>query len=368
MPRPLSPPTTPDLDVNANLLHALHQAAGAALRPADEPSPLLTYGDVPAEYEAAHRGCALLDETDRGRVRVSGSDAREFLHRLLANEVLPLGPGEGNRNLLLSPKGKVRFDVDLSVDDDGAYLLSTAPGDAAALCSALDMYLFTEDVQLEDQSESTAPLLLVGPEASALSRLVLGAEAPEGEHASARGQLEGSEVRVTRLSPYGSGALRVDGGPQIAETLWRALVAAGARPTGRIVTDILRVEALRALPHADITDDVYPQEARLEEAFSLSKGCYIGQEVVAKIDTYGGLNKRLCALALEHDDPVPTGTRLYRQDEESGEWRDLGVVTSWAYSFLDDNGRVLAYLKRRHQEPGTVFRLGEGPAVARVLA
>ena len=81
---------------------------------------------------------------------------------------------------------------------------------------------------------------------------------------------------------------------------------------------------------------MYPQEARLESAFSLDKGCYIGQEVVAKIDTYGGLNKRLVALKVSHDDPVARGTRLFRLDE--GEWRDLGVVTSWAYSFVLDTG------------------------------
>ena len=78
---------------------------------------------------------------------------------------------------------------------------------------------------------------------------------------------------------------------------------------------------------------------------------------MAKIDTYGGLNKRLVALRISHDDPVARGTRLFRDDE--GEWRDLGVVTSWAYSFVLDTGLVLAYVKRRHQAPGTVFRVGD---------
>ena len=86
---------------------------------------------------------------------------------------------------------------------------------------------------------------------------------------------------------------------------------------------------------------------------------------MAKIDTYGGLNKRLCALAVDRDDPVAPGTRLWRED--GGEWRDLGVVTTWAYSFARDGGVVLAYLKRRHQERGTRFRIGDGPAVAEVL-
>ena len=122
----------------------------------------------------------------------------------------------------------------------------------------------------------------------------------------------------------------------------------------------------KAEPGVDVDENVYPQEARLEDAFSLTKGCYIGQEVVAKIDTYGGLNKRLVALRISHDDPVARGTRLLRLDE--GEWRDLGVVTSWAYSFVLDTGLVLAYVKRRHQKIGTEFRVGDGPASAVIVA
>ena len=91
----------------------------------------------------------------------------------------------------------------------------------------------------------------------------------------------------------------------------------------------------------------------------------MGQEVVAKIDTYGGLNKQLFALAIDHDDPVTPGTRLLR--EVDAEWRDVGVVTSWAYSFVLDTGLALGYLKRKHQEIGTRFRLGAGPGTARTV-
>ena len=86
---------------------------------------------------------------------------------------------------------------------------------------------------------------------------------------------------------------------------------------------------------------------------------------MAKIDTYGGLNKRLVALKVSHNDPVARGTRLLRLDD--GEWRDLGVITSWAYSFAMDTGLVLAYVKRRHQKVGTEFRIGEGPATATIV-
>lgn len=351
--------------MNQTPLYTRHEAAGAALLPRGEATPLLTYGDVPAEYAAAREGCALFDQSDRGLVRVGGSEAAEFLQRLLANVVLPLEVGSGNRNLLLTGKGKIRFDFDLSREAAG-FCLSTAPGEAPGLLQALDMYLFAEDVQLVDATEEHAPLLVLGPGArDLLARL--GVEAPASEHQTRTAEVLGRETRVALVAPFGPPSYRLDAGAEGVQDLWQACIEAGARPAGRVVADSLRVEDCRAQPGADIDENVYPQEARLEEAFDLSKGCYIGQEVVAKIDTYGGLNKRLCSLRVPHSDPVERGTHLFRWSEEKGEWRDLGVVTSWAYSFAEDTGQILAYVKRRHQEPGTTFRLGEGPVEATLL-
>ena len=345
-----------------NILHELHLTANAVIRPADESDPLLTYGDVPEEYRAAREDCIVLDETDRGSLRVDGGDARDFLHRLLANEVLPLGPGQGNRTLLLSPKGKVLFDMELSALENGGYRLSLPPGDAPSLLQTLDAYLFAEAVEISDDTENHAPLLLLGPRAAERLEQGVGIAAPEGDRVTVEGNFAGGPLRITRLEAHGAPALRVDPGPDRAAELWRCLVRSGARPAGRVVADIVRIEACSAKMHEDIDDGVYPQEARLEDAFSLSKGCYVGQEVVAKIDAYGGVNKLLCALTVSHDDPVPRGTQLSRLDEDTGEWRDLGMVTSWAYSFEADAGRVLAYVKRKHTEVGTVFRIGEGEA------
>lgn len=347
------------------LLYEHHRAHGALLRPQEEPAPLLTYGDVPAEYRTAREGCVLFDETDRGLLRISGSDAGDFLHRILANRVQTLEVGQGNRNLLLTAKGKVLFDFDLAREESG-FRLSTPPGAAAGLREGIDTYLFGESVVLEDATEEHAPLLVAGPGATELLQGLVG-DLPEAPHDHRRLERGGQDLRVTRVAPHGQVGFRIDGGPALAPELWDELMAAGARPAGRIVADSLRVESCRPLWGEDVSPDVYPQEARLEEAFDLSKGCYIGQEVVAKIDTYGGVNKLLCPLRVSHDDPVPPGTRLFRLDEERGEWRDLGIVTSWAYSFQRDGGQVLAYLKRRHQEVGTVFRIGEGPAEATVV-
>ena len=309
------------------------------------------------------KGSLLLDRTTRGLITVMGSEAADFLHRILANEVKGLTPGQGNRNLLLTGKGKVVHVFDLAALGEG-FLISTEPGEAPALMQALDMYLFAEDVQLTDETELHAPIELVGPDAAAhvaavVEGIELEAAAP---HSFQIGPFGEAMTRVTPLAVAGKSGWRLETEPAQVSALWAALVQAGATPGGLVALDSLRAETLSAAVGREVTDEIYPQEARLDDAFSLTKGCYIGQEVVAKIDTYGGLNKQLFRLKVSHDDPVAPGTRLTRELE--GEVRDLGVVTSWAYSFAADGGVVLGYVKRKHQDAGTVFQLGDSGATA----
>lgn len=349
--------------MNASILLDLHRASGARLR--DDPADVLTYGDVPAEYAAGTEGCALFDATRKGAIDVRGADAVDFLHRITANDVRALAVGRSQRNLLLSSKGKVLHDFDVFRHDDHVRIAVDAAR-AKPLADALEMYHFTEKVAFTVVSATTAPVELVGPRAADVVRAVARvADAPD-ERAWTSASFEGAPLVVASLPVAGSRGFRLDAGPERAASLWRALVAAGARPAGVVAHDILRVEAGAAAWGADVDENVYPQEARLESAFSLTKGCYTGQEVIAKIDTYGGLNKRLVALRVSHDDPIARGTRLHRLDE--GEWRDLGVVTSWAYSFVLDTGLALAFVKRRHQAIGNEFRVGDGPATATIVA
>ena len=341
-----------------------HQQSGARLTSAEAGSEVITYGAAPAEYAAAaDNGSLLLDRTTRGLITVTGRDAADFLHRILANDVKGLSPAEGNRNLLLTGKGKVVHVFDLAALGEG-YLISTEPGEAPALMQALDMYLFTEDVQLADETELHAPIEVVGPGAAAhLTSVVEGISTEDADlHSFQLGPFGEAMTRVTHLMVAGQPGWRLETEPSQATALWDALVEAGATPGGLVAVDSLRAESLCAAVGREVTDEIYPQEARLDDAFSLTKGCYIGQEVVAKIDTYGGLNKQLFRLRVSHDDPVAPGTRLLR--ELDGELRDLGVVTSWAYSFAADGGVVLGYVKRKHQEPGTEFQLGDSGATA----
>lgn len=349
----MSDPLARDGPMHSSPLLDLHRDAGARVTPTHAGSLVLTHGDVPAEYRAGREGALLLDATRRGCLEITGADAPAFLHRILANHVLALAEGEGNANLLLSPKGKVQAWFDLFRTGEG-FRCETAPGEAEALRVALDLYLFGEDVQLTDATESFAPLELAGPGAAA----VLGAALPEFDRAASGTQLLTSALGSVRVRPAevaGERGWRVDVKAGGTASLWKLLLASGATPGGLVAEDSLRTERLRPRWSVDASDEVYPQEARLGDAFALDKGCYVGQEVVAKIDTYGGLNKQLFALRVASEDPVPPGTRLLRTLD--GEVRDLGLVTSWAYSFEHDSGLVLGYVKKRHQEPGTVFDL-----------
>ena len=351
--------------MNQSPLMKIHAAAGARLLPEGEARALLTYGDVPGEYAAATTAWVVLDETDRGGLSVTGADASSFLHSLLANEVRSLPVGHSIANLLLDPKGKIRFTLELTRADEHELRISTEAGQASALSQALDMYLFSEEVVLVDTTEQHAPITIAGPGAE--EQLKELCEEPLPGEGGATLTIKSLPVFASPTIRAGLSGWTLDAGAEHAAALWSVLVEAGAQPIGRIALDSLRAEACVGQAGEDIDDTLYPQEARLEDAFSLDKGCYIGQEVVAKIDTYGGLNKRLCLLSVDHDDPVSPGTRLYREDPDTGEWRDLGVSTTWAYSFAQDGGVVLGYIKRKHQEPGTTFRIGDGPASATLL-
>ncbi len=347
-------------------LEALHQAQNARLAPPGAPLPVLVHQSVPTEYEAATTDWAVFDRSTLGSMSIQGADAQSFLIRILAGPVRTLEQGQGGRNMLLSGKGKVQALFEMAAIE-GGFLCTTAPGTTPGLMAGLDMYLFGEDVKLEDQSANLAHLDVLGPQAPTKLGALLDSDLPDAPHGHATIDWQGSPLTVTHLAVCGRPGYRLAINPEALPELWTALQSAGATPAGLAVHDSIRAENLVAEWGVDIDDTIYPQEANLQDAFSLTKGCYIGQEVVAKIDTYGGLNKRLLLLKAP-DSPVPMGTRLMHQtDGPDSEWRDLGVVTTWTYSFAADHGIVLAYVKRKHQEQGTVFRLGDGPDTATIL-
>ena len=143
--------------------------------------------------------------------------------------------------------------------------------------------------------------------------------------------------------------------------MWEALCSAGATPIGSEAAESLRLENGAAVWGVDVDEQVYPQEAHWEDAFSLSKGCFVGQEVVAKIDTYGGLNRTLVGLKVPGDRILARGTEL--QDEQQ---RVVGRVTSCGWSPRLQSGLALGYVKVELQEAGTLLRVSGSEAPQQV--
>ena len=347
-----------------SILGPLLDAAGARRDPARD-DVVTGFGDPAAELAALGEDCALLDETDRGAVRCAGADALDFLHRVLANDVKGLAVGEERRNLLLTPKGRVRHLVELVRLAEQEALLLTAPGEGAPLAEALEADHFAEALELADDTARHAPLALLGPRAGErLASLLIGGELPAEGRATTLDH-GGRPTLVVHARRHGAPGYLLDAGPDGAEALWRALRDAGARPVGAHARDALRIAAGEALAGVDVDEQSYPQEARLADAFSLSKGCYPGQEVVAKIDTYGGLNRRVVVLELDSAGALERDAPLSVQD--GGERKSVGRVTSWAPR-PGGGALALGTVKLAHEAPGTRLLVGEDGLEARVVA
>ena len=294
-----------------SLLTPHHESQGARPSGPGAPLPILTHSSPPAEYQAATQTWALFDRGPRGLVHVTGKDAPAFFTRIISCDVRRLEPGQGTRGMLLTSKGKVQELFDLTRTTEG-FDLTLPPDRAESLIGGLDMYHFGEELKFSDQSGTRITFDAVGPKAQAALAQAFHVDVPEAPHTSIQVEHQGLPWRLTAQPIAGIPGFRLEGPLQATpdptgpgQALWSALLQAGATPAGLVAFDSLRAENAAGLWAADIDDSIYPQEARLEDAFSLDKGCYIGQEVVAKIDTYGGLNKRLMLLEVQDDDPVP---------------------------------------------------------------
>lgn len=304
----------------------------------------LRCGGVGAEYEAARDGVALADGGDRGWIEMSGPDAPAFLHRLLSSDVLALGEGGGQFSALLDGRGKWLADILLFRFDTGepAGLGLDLPAVRAGVVhEALDRMHFAE--KLAWDAPGHARLLVLGAGAETAVR-ALGLPLPA---ASPAGASEAGGLRVLRRPDRGVPCLELLGPAPLVAVHAAALRGAGAVPTGLVVLDILRVEAFEPRFGADFDGEVSLPESNEWRRVSFTKGCYPGQEVVARVNTYGESPRQLCRLRFD------SGTRPLRGCElVDDEGKRLGVVSSWVYSPLHDAPLGLGTLRRAAAQTG----------------
>src|SRR5262249_29653194 len=274
--------------------------------------PLRFGADVAAEYAALRDGAALVDLGFRTLVRAVGADRTTFLQGMLTNDVAGLAPGAGCPALLLTIQGRVTADVRVAALDD-AYLLDVDVRARAGFLEALDKLLIADDVELGEPAEALA---LIGVEGPAVGRVVPEA-AGLAPWAHVALMLDGVPVRVQHASEVRGPGVVLHVPAARARAGWDALAARGAQPCGMDAVETRRIEVGVPRVGVDMDGSTLALEVPVEEAISTTKGCYLGQEVVARGTARGHVNRRLVGLRL--DGPVPPpGAALVRDGAQGG--------------------------------------------------
>jgi tRNA-modifying protein YgfZ len=315
-----------------------------------------------AEYHTLHEGAGLLDRSGRGRLRLSGADRRSYLHGLLTNDILALAPGGGCYAALLTPQG--RMVSDMRVLELGERTLIDLPGRTAdAVRQRLEDFIFSEDVTVEDVRGSHVQCGLYGPRAAEILSGVLtsGDEADAARRRqlstmkpndNVEQQFHGEPVLVVSSDDYGIGGFEMFFAAALMEDVRRELRAAGARDVSADAVDITRVEAGRPEFGRDMDEHTIPLEAGIEDrAISLTKGCYVGQEIIIRVlhRGHGRVARRLVGLLAAPDAVFEAEDVLMAGD------REIGVVTSAVVSPRLGRAIALGFVHRDHTEPGAVL-------------
>ena len=311
-------------------------------------------------YRALKTQPGFIDRTDRVRIEVGGADRAKFLHNLTTNDVKRLAVGRGHEAFVTSLQGKTLGYVTL-VASEARILLRTDPGGAGLLLPHLRKYGVFDEVSIDDLSAQTFEFHLSGPSAAELLRSAGGELPPEGDLSHGSTELDGCPVQVIRDSPTGQPGLTLVGGIADASKVAAQLHSLGER-LGLIeldpgLFDILRIEAGTPVFGREVTEENLPQEiGRDNRAISFVKGCYLGQETVARIDAPGHVNKLLKGLKfLTPEDVTAENAVLTR------EGKTIGKLTSTAFSPGWGRPVALGFVRAAHAEAGTeLLCLGEG--------
>jgi tRNA-modifying protein YgfZ len=317
------------------------------------------------EYGTLTEGCGLVDRSERGKLALTGSPkghaagAVEFLNGQVTNELLGLKPGEGCYAAFLTHKGKMLGDLRILAageDPDGEpceLLLDTERRSLQSLFDMIRRFKVGYEVELHKRTLERSLLSLIGPHADEVAASAFGASAPEREHTHALLSLDRAPVRLIRTD-VGLDTLFES---SATEAVRGALMGAGAVAASEAAAEIVRVERGRPRYGIDLDESTIPQEAGLNErAVSFTKGCYVGQETVARLHYRGKPNRHLRGLRLS--EPVQSGTELRLGD------RSVGHLGSSVLS--PTLGPIGLALVRREAEPGAAVAVGEGGASATV--
>ncbi len=315
------------------------------------------------DYEALTSGVGFALLKTATLLEIRGSDRATFLHNLSSNDIRGLKTGQGCEAFLLNVQGKILAFVNCYCEED-AIILTSAPNQAEAILGQLDRYLIREDVQLVDRSGQWAELVVAGESAAGMLEQLTGLAPPSETLSHVKATIGGHDTTLCRTAMVGQNSFSLRCSRDDAEDVQNALATAGGAVCDETTVNAVRIEAGYPLYGYDITDANLPQEVdRDATAISFVKGCYLGQETVARIDALGHVNKILRGVRLAGETIPAAGTTLQH------EGTDVGQIMSAVFSPRLNAPLALAYVRRGHESPGTRLTTADGEAevVARPL-
>lgn len=356
-------------------LHARFEQADAAMMSFGDLAIVAMHDAVETEYGRLRNGAAVMDCPHRALLRLTGNDRTAFVHGILTGDVNTMAVGDARRMLLLTAQGRIMADL-VVIQREDRTLIDVDRADAAALAAEFDKLLFSEDVTVADHSDTDHRISLHGPEAwdtlNALSSATL-----EPLEPGRSGDVQLAGIEAVAIGTDTCGVAGVDlwlAGDRVA-ALWDAIAPAvryGAdppprdatvRPLGWLAFNIARIEAFAPLFHVDFGPDSLPGETGIvDRLVSFTKGCYRGQEVVARMNDRGHPAKLIVPFESDGELLPAAGSPLH--DQPHGPV--VGAVTSSTLSPLRSGKPIgLAMVKWGLHEPGTSLHApAEGQTVA----
>jgi folate-binding protein YgfZ len=313
------------------------------------------YGNTQNEYEAVRRaGAGLFDLSSRGRVELKGSDAIQFLNGMITNDVAKLENGTWMHAAFPNVQGRLLASARIARIGD-TFVLDTEAATAERMYQALERFTLAGDFRVRDLSHESVMLSIQGVGASKVIAEVLGEELDASQVATA--SIGGAQVMLWRATHTAEDGFDVITAVGDAAAVWNSFTAAGARASGYDALEILRIEAGIARYGVDANDSNVVLEVVDEDAaVSYTKGCYIGQEIIARIHWRGHVAKKLTGLVVESGKPAAHDARIKSRDEE----REVGRITSTVYSPELQKQIALGIVRYDHLTAGTEVRIFAG--------
>ncbi len=311
------------------------------------------FGNPFAEYDAAHKFAAIMDRSSLSKLELRGPDRVKFLHNLCTNDIKSLAACHGCEAYFTNAHGKILAQVRLFAEAN-SHWIDTVPGSSATLFAHLERYHIMEKVDLADRTNDFAQVILAGPRACEIVMNASGTPAASLrnlQHAPFNVDGAAGDLIYHELLGIPAFELRVpaEHAVQLWKRIWQAGQPAGLRPMGDAAFEMLRIEAGLPVYGADVTDANLPQEVgRIDRTTSFTKGCYLGQETVARIDALGHVNRHLVGLMMRDlRESPPAGSSIL-----AGE-KPVGHVTSACFSPALDCAIALGYVRRGFERRGT---------------